>query len=206
MTTNGKYAARTAKGGLAYNPKAKFVKSPGGTERTLVNSKARVPTAIRPKMMRKVRSNVGAKRSPRANVYGLRTLFKTPKRRGRPPKAGGPKKYMRKEGLRGQYEALRAAKAFVGHLVKVEIEVDTLDQLQEVLDEGADFCLLDNMSTDMMCEAVKMSAGRVKLEASGGITLKRVRDVAATGVDAISVGGLTHSAPAVDLSLEWTAV
>ena len=102
----------------------------------------------------------------------------------------------------GIREALRAAKAFVGHLVKVEIEVDTLDQLQEVLDEGADFCLLDNMSTDMMREAVKMSAGRVKLEASGGINIDTVKAIAETGVDLISSGALTHSAPILDLGLD----
>ena len=102
----------------------------------------------------------------------------------------------------GIREALRAAKAFVGHLVKVEIEVDTLEQLQEVLDEGADFCLLDNMSTDMMREAVKMSAGRVKLEASGGINVDTVKAIAETGVDLISSGALTHSAPILDLGLD----
>ena len=102
----------------------------------------------------------------------------------------------------GIREALRAAKAFVGHLVKVEIEVDTLDQLQEVLDEGADFCLLDNMSADMMREAVKMSAGRVKLEASGGINIDTVKAIAETGVDLISSGALTHSAPILDLGLD----
>jgi nicotinate-nucleotide pyrophosphorylase (carboxylating) len=102
----------------------------------------------------------------------------------------------------GVREALRAAKAAVGHLVKVEIEVDTLEQLQEVLDEGADFCLLDNMSTDMMREAVKMSAGRVKLEASGGINIDTVKAIAETGVDLISSGALTHSAPILDLGLD----
>jgi len=102
----------------------------------------------------------------------------------------------------GIREALRAAKAFVGHLVKVEIEVDTLDQLQEVLDEGADFCLLDNMSTDMMRQAVKMSAGRVKLEASGGINIETVKAIAETGVDLISSGALTPSAPILDLGLD----
>jgi nicotinate-nucleotide pyrophosphorylase (carboxylating) len=80
--------------------------------------------------------------------------------------------------------------------------VDTLDQLQEVLDEGADFCLLDNMSTDMMRQAVKMSAGRVKLEASGGINIETVKAIAETGVDLISSGALTHSAPILDLGLD----
>jgi len=100
MTANGKYIAKSEKGATVYNPKARHVKSPGGTVRSLMNSGARVPTAIRPKMVRKPRSNRGASRAPRANVYGLRGLFRTPKRRGRPPKPGGPKKYVRKEGLR----------------------------------------------------------------------------------------------------------
>ena len=67
---------------------------------------------------------------------------------------------------------------------------------------GADFCLLDNMSTDMMREAVKMSAGRVKLEASGGINIETVKAIAETGVDLISSGALTHSAPILDLGLD----
>jgi len=81
MTASGKYAVRTAKGGLVYNPKAKYVKSPGGTERTLINSKARVPVAIRPTMMRKMRSNKGTKRGVRAGPHmgNLPRLFRSPK-------------------------------------------------------------------------------------------------------------------------------
>jgi len=100
MTANGKYIAKSEKGSTVYNPKARHVKSPGGTVRSLSKSSARVPTAIRPKMTRARRSNAGATRAPRANVYGLRGLFRTVKRLGRPPKAGGPKKYVRKEGMR----------------------------------------------------------------------------------------------------------
>ena len=102
----------------------------------------------------------------------------------------------------GIRQALRAAKAAAGHLVKVEIEVDTLDQLREVVDEGADFCLLDNMDVETMREAVKIAAGRVKLEASGGINLDTVKAIAETGVDLISSGALTHSAPILDLGLD----
>ncbi len=98
--------------------------------------------------------------------------------------------------------ALRAAKAAAGHLVKIEIEVDTLEQLREVLEEGADFALIDNMSLEQMREAVKMSAGRVKLEASGGVHLESVKAIAETGVDLISSGALTHSAPILDLGLD----
>jgi nicotinate-nucleotide pyrophosphorylase (carboxylating) len=102
----------------------------------------------------------------------------------------------------GVAPALRAAKAFVGHLVKIEIEVDTLDQLREVLAEGADAVLLDNMSPSQLREAVAMIGGRMKAEASGGIHLGGLREVAETGVDLISSGALTHSAPVLDLGLD----
>ncbi len=102
----------------------------------------------------------------------------------------------------GVAPALRAAKAFVGHLVKIEIEVDTLDQLREVLAEGADVVLLDNMSLEQLREAVAMIGGRMKAEASGGIHLGGLREVAETGVDLISSGALTHSAPTLDLGLD----
>ncbi len=98
--------------------------------------------------------------------------------------------------------ALRAAKAAVGHLVKVEIEVDTLDQLDEVLAEGADVVLLDNMGPDLLREAVRRVAGRMATEASGGVNLDTVRSIAESGVDMISVGALTHSAPVLDFGLD----
>jgi len=88
----------------------------------------------------------------------------------------------------------------------VEVEVESIAELQSALRGRPEWVLLDNMSCELMRECVALAQGIAKTEASGGITLKRVRDVATTGVDAISVGGLTHSAPAVDLSLEWTAV
>ncbi|WP_292532261.1 carboxylating nicotinate-nucleotide diphosphorylase [Methylocystis sp.] len=102
----------------------------------------------------------------------------------------------------GVIPALRAAKANVGHLVKVEIEVDTLDQLREVLDEGADAVLLDNMTPDDLGRAVTLVGGRMICEASGGVTLSSVAEIAKTGVDLISVGALTHSAPAFDVGLD----
>lgn len=102
----------------------------------------------------------------------------------------------------GVAPALRAAKSFAGHLTKIEIEVDSLDQLQEVLAEGADVVLLDNMSPDQLRRAVEMVAGRMICEASGGVTLAMVAAIAETGVDLISVGALTHSAPVLDLGLD----
>jgi nicotinate-nucleotide pyrophosphorylase (carboxylating) len=102
----------------------------------------------------------------------------------------------------GVAAALRAAKAHGGHLVKIEIEVDTLDQLREVLDEGADAILLDNMTLEQLREALSLIGGRMTVEASGGVTLDTIAAIAETGVDLISVGALTHSAPALDLGLD----
>jgi nicotinate-nucleotide pyrophosphorylase (carboxylating) len=98
---------------------------------------------------------------------------------------------------------LRRAKAVAGHLVKIEIEVDTLDQLREVLSAGgADVALLDNMDTTTMRKAVEMVAGRLVLEASGGITLETAAAIAETGVDYLSSGAITHSAPNLDVALD----
>lgn len=102
----------------------------------------------------------------------------------------------------GVAAALRAAKAHVGHLVKIEIEVDTLAQLREVLSEGADAVLLDNMGLDDLRQAVALVEGRMICEASGGVTLDTIAAIAETGVDLISVGALTHSAPVLDLGLD----
>ena len=104
----------------------------------------------------------------------------------------------------GVRAVLRAAKASASHMMRVEIEVDRLDQLAEVLDEGgADVVLLDNMDTPTLREAVKMVAGRMVTEASGNMTLPRIAEVAATGVDYISSGALTHSAQTLDLGLDF---
>jgi nicotinate-nucleotide pyrophosphorylase (carboxylating) len=98
---------------------------------------------------------------------------------------------------------LERARAHAGHLVKIEIEVDSLDQLREVIDYGlADVVLLDNFDVAAMKQAVAMVAGRLVIEASGGITLDRIAEIAATGVDYASSGALTHSAPALDVGLD----
>ena len=101
----------------------------------------------------------------------------------------------------GVGEAARRAVAGRGEAAFVEVEVESLEELGEALDAGVDRVLLDNMSPDDMREAVRITAGRAELEASGGITLDTVRDAAEAGVGLISVGALTHSAPALDLSL-----
>ncbi len=102
----------------------------------------------------------------------------------------------------GVAEAVRRARLKAGHMVRIEVEVDTLKQLEEALGAGVDAVLLDNMDLETLRKAVEMAGGRVTTEASGGVTLERVREIAGTGVDLVSVGALTHSAPAADLSLE----
>jgi len=103
----------------------------------------------------------------------------------------------------GLAEALTRLRTTTGHLVKVEVEVDTLDQLDEALHFPIDAVLLDNMDVAALKQAVALVNGRVVTEASGGVTLETVRKIAETGVDLISVGALTHSAPVLDLALEW---
>jgi len=98
--------------------------------------------------------------------------------------------------------AVKAARQNRSPTLKVQVEVETLNQLMEALSAGVDIAMLDNMDLDMISEAVKLTKGKIPLEASGGITLDNVRDVAATGVEFISIGALTHSARAVDMSLE----
>jgi len=102
----------------------------------------------------------------------------------------------------GVRPALKRARRHAGHLVKVELEVDTLDQLAEALEVGVDAVLLDNMTPEMMREAVAMVGGRAAIEASGRITPETAPVVAATGVDLISSGWITHSAPILDLGLD----
>ena len=101
--------------------------------------------------------------------------------------------------------AIRSARELAPHTLKIEVEVSTLDELDEAIAAGADIVLLDNMSDGQVAEAVARRDAadpRILLEASGGITLERIRGLAATGVDLISCGALTHSAPAVDISLD----
>ena len=100
------------------------------------------------------------------------------------------------------HDAVAAARARAGHMVKVEVEVDSIAQLQEALEEPIDAVLLDNMSPALLREAVALVNGRVLTEASGGVTIENVADIAQTGVDLISIGRITHSAAALDLSLE----
>lgn len=103
----------------------------------------------------------------------------------------------------GVTEALRRARKIVGHMVKIEVEVDSLAQLAEALASKADAVLLDNMSPTLLAQAVAMVDGRAIAEASGGVTLENVAAIAAAGVDLISIGWLTHSAAALDIGLDF---
>lgn len=103
----------------------------------------------------------------------------------------------------GIYPALQMARENAGHMVKIEIEVDTLGQLEEVLSHGgADIIMLDNFDVKDIEKAVKMIDGKAIIEASGGVTLQTVKAIAETGVHIISVGAITHSAPALDIGLD----
>ena len=101
--------------------------------------------------------------------------------------------------------AILRARAGVGHLVKIEVEVDTLAQLEEAMSVGVDAVLLDNMSLDQLREAVALVAGRAITEASGRVTPETAPAIAETGMDLISVGWVTHSAPVLDLGLDFEA-
>jgi nicotinate-nucleotide pyrophosphorylase (carboxylating) len=102
----------------------------------------------------------------------------------------------------GAVAAVRRVRERVPHTLRIEVEIEKVDQLEEVIEAGADAVLLDNMSVDEVRRAVTGGRGRVVLEASGGIDLNNIRDYADTGVDIISVGALSHSASSVDVALE----
>jgi nicotinate-nucleotide pyrophosphorylase (carboxylating) len=102
----------------------------------------------------------------------------------------------------GVAEAVRAAKAY-GSGLQIQVEVDRLEQIEPALAAGADWLLLDNMKPDILRQAVALVAGRVPLEASGGVNLDTIRGIGETGVDYISVGRITQSAPAVDIGLDY---
>ncbi|MBP0964386.1 MAG: carboxylating nicotinate-nucleotide diphosphorylase [Oscillospiraceae bacterium] len=104
----------------------------------------------------------------------------------------------------GIIPAVKALRAKIGHMVKIEVEVRNKEELMQALEAGADVIMLDNMNCAEMAECVKITDGRAKLEASGNITLDNIADVAKTGVDIISLGALTHSVKAFDISLRIT--
>ena len=103
----------------------------------------------------------------------------------------------------GIANAVAKLKTKLGHMTKIELEVRNLDELRQALEADVDVIMLDNMSCEDMKKAVEITAGRAKLEASGNVTLDNIRDVALTGVDIISLGALTHSVTAFDISMKW---
>ena len=102
----------------------------------------------------------------------------------------------------GIINAVNTLKSKIGHTTKIEVETRNLDEVRQAVEVGADIIMLDNMTNDMMREAVKIIDGRAKTEASGGITDETIRGVAQTGVDIISVGAITHSVKAFDISMK----
>ncbi|CAM3548932.1 carboxylating nicotinate-nucleotide diphosphorylase [Brevibacillus invocatus] len=106
------------------------------------------------------------------------------------------------KGAGGIAQAVEAARAQIPHTMTIEVEAETLEQVQEALDAGADIIMLDNMSNADMTQAVALIQGRAIVEASGGVNLETIRSIAMTGVDVISVGALTHSVKAFDISLD----
>lgn len=101
-------------------------------------------------------------------------------------------------------DAVARVRSTVPHTLRIEVETDTLEQVEECLTCSVDIIMLDNMTTDMMRKAVDLIGGRALVEASGGIVLENISDVAKTGVDIISIGALTHSAPACDIGMDWS--
>ena len=98
--------------------------------------------------------------------------------------------------------AVNALRSQIGHMIKIEVEVRNMDELDEAIKAGADVIMLDNMNCEQMTKAVKFTAGRAKLEASGNVTHENIREVAMTGVDIISLGALTHSVKCFDISMK----
>lgn len=101
------------------------------------------------------------------------------------------------------YNAVKAARDNIPHTVKIEVETENLEQVQEALDSGADIIMLDNMPPEIMRQAVRLIDGKALTEASGNVSLETIQDVASTGVDIISIGALTHSAKSMDISMKF---
>lgn len=101
-------------------------------------------------------------------------------------------------------EAVAKVRGQIPHTIRIEVETETLEQVQECLKCGVDIIMLDNMKPDMMVKAVRLINGRALVEASGGVTLETVEEIAMTGVDIVSIGALTHSAPSCDIGMDWS--
>lgn len=101
-------------------------------------------------------------------------------------------------------EAVVRVKKSIPHTIRIEVETDTLEQVKECLESGVDIIMLDNMTPEMMAEAVRLINGQALVEASGGVNLNSVEAIAGSGVDIISIGALTHSAPSCDIGMDWS--
>ena len=164
---------------------ARFVAAVAGTKATIVDTRKTTPGL---RYLEKYAVRVGGGHNHRFGLYDG-VLIKDNHIAATPDGIGG---------------AVLAARRAVPHSLRVEVETDSLDQVREALEAGADAILLDNMSPETMRQAVEIVGGRAITEASGGITLTTVRAAAESGVDLISVGALTHSAPSLDLGLDFT--
>ncbi len=101
-------------------------------------------------------------------------------------------------------EAVSRVRGQIPHTIRIEVETETLEQVEQCLQCGVDIIMLDNMSPEMMIKAVRLIAGRALVEASGGVSLETIEAIAMTGVDIISIGALTHSAPSCDIGMDWS--
>jgi nicotinate-nucleotide pyrophosphorylase (carboxylating) len=164
---------------------ARFVAAVAGTNATIVDTRKTTPGL---RYLEKYAVRVGGGHNHRFGLYDG-VLIKDNHIAASPDGIGG---------------AVLAARRAVPHSLRVEVETDSLDQVREALEAGADAILLDNMSPETMRQAVEIVGGRAITEASGGISLSTVRAAAESGVDLISVGALTHSAPSLDLGLDFT--
>lgn len=160
----------------------KIVKLVEGTKASIADTRKTLP-GMRP--LQKYAVTVGGGKNHRYNLSDAAML------KDNHVDAGG-----------GIENAVKVLKQKLGHMTKIELEVRNLEELQQALDAGVDVIMLDNMSPEQMAQAVKITDGRCLLEASGGITEKTIRAVAESGVDIISVGAITHSVQAFDISLK----
>ena len=165
---------------------AKYVEAISGTKAVITDTRKTTPGL---RILEKYAVRVGDGRSHRQNL-GDGVLIKD-----------NHLVALRSRGV-GLGEAIKMARQHAARTLKIEVEVESVEQAQEALSAGADIIMLDNMNLEEMRQAVQLAQGRALIEASGGITLDSVRAVADTGVDLISVGALTHSAKALDISLE----
>jgi nicotinate-nucleotide pyrophosphorylase (carboxylating) len=163
---------------------ARYVRAVQGTKAVIVDTRKTTPGL---RQLEKYAVRVGGGRNHRFGLFDG-VLIKDNHIEASPDGIGG---------------AVLAARRAVPHVLRIEVEVENLDQVREAVEAGADSILLDNMSPAVLREAVQIVAGRAITEASGGITLEMVRAAAESGVDVISIGALTHSAPSLDLGLDF---